>query len=71
MYAKLADYEKLGHQVVVDDAALREHLFGPRPSAEALLGFAGDEAYESLGATVLPDWRVCRVTGEALEQLGK
>ncbi|GHD63266.1 GNAT family N-acetyltransferase [Jeongeupia chitinilytica] len=25
--------------------------------------------YESIGATVLPDWRVCRVTGPALESL--
>lgn len=25
--------------------------------------------YESLGATVLPDWRIARVTGEALERL--
>jgi GNAT superfamily N-acetyltransferase len=24
--------------------------------------------YESLGATVLPDWRICRVTGERLAQ---
>lgn len=26
--------------------------------------------YESLGATVMPDWRVCRLTGEALARLG-
>ncbi len=26
--------------------------------------------YESLGATVMPDWRICRVTGEALSTLG-
>jgi len=25
--------------------------------------------YESLGATVLPDWRICRVTGDALRRL--
>jgi GNAT superfamily N-acetyltransferase len=25
--------------------------------------------YESIGATVLPDWRICRVTGEALQRL--
>ncbi len=24
--------------------------------------------YESMGATVLPDWRICRVTGEALQR---
>jgi hypothetical protein len=27
--------------------------------------------YESMGATVLPDWRVCRVTGDALAALGR
>jgi GNAT superfamily N-acetyltransferase len=26
--------------------------------------------YEGMGATVMPDWRICRVTGEALERLG-
>jgi GNAT superfamily N-acetyltransferase len=26
--------------------------------------------YEGLGASVLPDWRICRVTGSALESLG-
>ena len=25
--------------------------------------------YERLGATILPDWRVCRVTGDALDRL--
>jgi GNAT superfamily N-acetyltransferase len=25
--------------------------------------------YEKIGASVLPDWRICRVTGEALERL--
>ncbi len=27
--------------------------------------------YERLGATVMPDWRICRVTGAALERLGR
>lgn len=27
--------------------------------------------YESIGATVLPDWRVCRMTGDALARLGQ
>lgn len=27
--------------------------------------------YEALGAKVLPDWRIARVTGEALERLGE
>jgi GNAT superfamily N-acetyltransferase len=25
--------------------------------------------YESLGATVMPDWRICRLTGEALKRM--
>lgn len=27
--------------------------------------------YEKVGATVLPDWRLCRLTGEALERFAK
>jgi len=26
--------------------------------------------YQKMGATVMPDWRICRVTGEALQALG-
>jgi GNAT superfamily N-acetyltransferase len=26
--------------------------------------------YESMGASVLPDWRICRVTGEVLRRFG-
>jgi len=26
--------------------------------------------YQAMGATVLPDWRICRVTGEALQAFG-
>jgi GNAT superfamily N-acetyltransferase len=33
---------------------------------ERAIGF-----YERVGATVMPDWRICRVTGEALSQLGR
>ena len=33
----LADYEKLAHEVVLDEKVLGEHLFGPRPFAEVLL----------------------------------
>lgn len=32
---------------------------------ERAIGF-----YESMGATVMPDWRICRVTGDALTRLG-
>ena len=27
--------------------------------------------YQRMGATMLPDWRICRVTGEALVELGR
>jgi GNAT superfamily N-acetyltransferase len=27
--------------------------------------------YEKMGATLLPDWRICRVTGEALQAFGR
>jgi GNAT superfamily N-acetyltransferase len=33
----LADYERLSHEVVLDETSLREHLFGERPYAEVLL----------------------------------
>jgi GNAT superfamily N-acetyltransferase len=32
---------------------------------EPAIGF-----YQRIGATVLPDWRICRVTGDAIEKLG-
>lgn len=35
---KLADYEKLAHEVRFDDATLHRHLFGLRPAAEVLIG---------------------------------
>jgi GNAT superfamily N-acetyltransferase len=27
--------------------------------------------YEKMGATIMPDWRLCRVTGESLAQLSE
>jgi GNAT superfamily N-acetyltransferase len=33
---------------------------------ETAIGF-----YQRMGATVLPDWRICRVTGAAIGQLGE
>ncbi len=135
----LAEYEKLSHACVANEASLRAALFGPRPCAEALLGFSGDEpaafavffqnfstflarpgiyledlfvrpafrrrgyakamleflareavrrgcgrfewtvldwnkpaidTYEKFGAKVLPDWRVCRLSGDALARFG-
>lgn len=35
---QLAEYEKLAHEVVADEAALHDALFGPRANAEALIG---------------------------------
>lgn len=39
----LAEYERLSHEVTLDEGRLREHLFGPRPYAEALLAEEGGE----------------------------
>lgn len=35
---KLADYEKLLHEVVFEPETLRRHLFGERPGAEVIIG---------------------------------
>lgn len=40
----LAEYERLGGEVEATEAALRESLFGGRPSAEVALARAGAEA---------------------------
>jgi GNAT superfamily N-acetyltransferase len=133
----LSEYEKLADQVVVDEARLREHLFGPRPYAEVLLAEDGGrvvgyalffhtystflgrpslyledlfvlpehrgrghgkgllarlarlaverdcgrfewmvldwntpaiEFYASLGAALAPEWKLCRMTGDALRR---
>ena len=131
----LAEYERLSHQVVATEDSLRETLFGPRPAAEVVLAYDGDEPvgfalffhnystfmgrpglyledlfvvpswrgrgvgrlllthlaaiaverrcgrmewavldwnesaigfYRRLGASLLDDWRICRLTGDAL-----
>lgn len=136
----LADYEKLSHAVRFDEAALGEHLFGPRPMAEVLIaeqdgqgqGFAlffhnfstfegkpgiyledlyvrpqargtglgkallqrlaalavergcarlewsvldwnapSIAFYRSLGARMMDEWRIMRVDGAALQQMGR
>ena len=36
----LAEYERLAHLVIADEATLRESLFGAHPAAEVLLAFA-------------------------------
>jgi GNAT superfamily N-acetyltransferase len=40
----LAEYEKLSHEVVADEAAIRATLFGARPAAEVLIAELGGEA---------------------------
>lgn len=137
----LAEYERLSHLVVTDEAALAEALFGAHPAAEALIVREDDQKrsaiafalfftnfstflgrrglwledlfvlpdhrgrgigkllltsladtarargcgrfewsvldwnvhaigfYERMGAAVLPDWRICRVTGDGLRDL--
>lgn len=135
---ELARYEQLEHQLDLDEARLRDHLFGPHPACGALIAEAdGGPAgfalwfqtystfrtrpclhledlfvlpefrgrglglallrelaavavardcprldwqvldwnapaigfYEKQGARVLPDWRVCRLDGEALQKV--
>jgi len=36
---KLAEYEKLTHEVVATEAALRKYLFGTKPMAEVILAY--------------------------------
>ena len=135
---KLAEYEKLSHEVVADEDTLRESLFSANPTAEVLLAYVGDnpvgfavyfrnfstflgrsgmyledlfvepayrgrgigkailahvakvakergcqrlnwavlnwnrpaiEFYQGLGAVLLDDWTVCRLSGSALDEL--
>ncbi|OFW07026.1 MAG: hypothetical protein A3I61_03315 [Acidobacteria bacterium RIFCSPLOWO2_02_FULL_68_18] len=40
----LADYERLSGEVFATEAMLRDALFGPRPSAEAVLAWVGPDA---------------------------
>jgi GNAT superfamily N-acetyltransferase len=41
---QLAEYERLGDQVVATEESLRATLFGDRPYAECIIGDADDEA---------------------------
>jgi GNAT superfamily N-acetyltransferase len=43
MIRALVEYERLSHELTVTEPRLREALFGPRPAAEAVLGFVGRE----------------------------
>lgn len=40
---ELADFEKLLHEVVATEADIREALFGPRPTAQAVIARDGDD----------------------------
>lgn len=42
MIRRLAEYEKLAHEVVATEALLREHLFDAPRGAEAVLAIEGD-----------------------------
>ncbi len=54
----LAEYERLSHAVTLDEAQLRDHLFGPRPYAEAILA---EEAGASVGyALFFPSYSTFR-----------
>jgi GNAT superfamily N-acetyltransferase len=136
---QLAEYEKLSSEVSATEAKLRSSLFGPKPVAEALIAYIGNEPigfalffqtfstflakpslyledlfvvpqrrrrgcgrlllehlaglavergcgrfewavldwntpaldfYRSLGARVMDEWKICRLTGDALLRLG-
>jgi GNAT superfamily N-acetyltransferase len=43
MIKGLAEYEKMAHLVTATEEALRASLFGPRPAAEVVIGYADDE----------------------------
>ena len=40
---QLAEYERLSHEAVMTEETLRQSLFGPRPAAEVLLGYSGEQ----------------------------
>jgi GNAT superfamily N-acetyltransferase len=40
---QLAEYERLSHEAAMTEEILRESLFGPRPYAEVLLGYADEK----------------------------
>ena len=41
---ELAEYEKLAHEAVADEAGLAQQLFGPTPRAEVLIAEVDGEA---------------------------
>ncbi|MEP7367121.1 MAG: GNAT family N-acetyltransferase [Acidobacteriota bacterium] len=43
MIRALADYERLAHEVVATEERLHATLFGPKPAAEAVFAYDGEE----------------------------
>ena len=44
LISALAEYERLSHQVVATEAALRETLFGNKPAAEVVIAYVDERA---------------------------
>ncbi len=44
MIREFAEFERLSHTFAATEEGLRAALFGPRPVAEAIIGWMGDEA---------------------------
>ena len=65
---KLAEYERMSHQVVATEESLNDALFGPRPVIETLLAYtAGQPAGFALYFETYSTFRGCR--GIYLEDL--
>jgi GNAT superfamily N-acetyltransferase len=43
LITELAEYERMSDEVVATEDGLRRTLFGPRPAAEVIVGYAGGE----------------------------
>ena len=43
MIRALAEYERLAHEVTATEEKLRQSLFGPRPAAEVVFAYDGEE----------------------------
>ena len=65
---KLADYERLAHEVSATEEGLRETLFGRRRTAEVAIGY--DLSGPPTVARLLFDWRFDLIFGTAAILLG-
>ena len=81
---KLAEYEKLSHEVEATVEQIGAHLFGEDPKVFCEIAELGRfewwvldwnepaiEFYKSQGAVMQDEWTVCRVGGADLIALGK